>query len=313
MAELSIPVPKKVRHRQSDEIYIVSRTNDINNTKIRDGKMDIKTYVQTIDGLEQWNPLMKAEFPISSAILRNDVFPAFQVEMPKLTKDEYSMSEFLEMIDENPNLQAVRVHKERYGYMVNDTICEVANVLINGAKVVTINSESTEIEDIKKTMNDVNLNNIENINYLQVINKKESIKEKRITQGYLSSVPERTVRVRIKGEKGFITIKGMGNESGATRFEWEKEISVKDTKDLLKLCEAGIIDKTRYNVKSGKHTFEVDEFYGENAGLTVAEIELSSEDEKFDKPDWLGEEVTGDVKYFNSMLMKNPYLTWKKS
>ena len=141
--------------------------------------------------------------------------------------------------------------------------------------------------------------------------KKESIKEMRITQGYLSSVPERTVRVRIKGEKGFLTIKGLGNESGATRFEWEKEISVEDIKDLLKLCEAGIIDKTRYNVKHGVHTFEVDEFYGENEGLTVAEIELKSEDEKFDKPDWLGEEVTGDVKYFNSMLMKNPYSTWK--
>jgi ribosomal protein L30/L7E len=171
MEELSIPVPEKVRHRQSDEIYIVSRTSDINNTKIRDGKMDIKTYVQTIDGLEQWNPLMKAEFPISSEILKNDVFPAFQVEMPELIKDEYSMSEFLDMINANPSLQAVNVHKERFGYMVNDTICEVANVLINGAKVVTINSESTEIEDIKKTMNDVNLNNIENINYLQVIKR----------------------------------------------------------------------------------------------------------------------------------------------
>ena len=142
--------------------------------------------------------------------------------------------------------------------------------------------------------------------------KSESIKEKRITQGYLSSVPERTVRVRIKGEKGFMTIKGMGNESGATRFEWEKEISVEDTNDLLKLCEPGIIDKTRYIVKSGEHTFEVDEFYGENDGLTVAEVELSSEDEKFDKPNWLGEEVTGDVRYFNSMLMKNPFLNWKK-
>lgn len=171
MAALSIPVPEKVRHRQSDEIYIVSRTNDINNTKIRNGKMDIKTYVQTIDGLEQWNPLMKAEFPISSTILINDVFPAFQVEMPELTKDEYSMDEFLKMIEANSDLQAVKVHKERYGYMVNDTICEVANVLINGAKVVTINSESTEIEDIQKTMNDIKLNNIENINYLQVIKR----------------------------------------------------------------------------------------------------------------------------------------------
>jgi hypothetical protein len=171
MADLSIPVPEKVQHRQSDEIYIVSRTNNINNTKIRDGKMDIKTFVQTVEGLEQWNPLMKAEFPISSTILLNDVFPAFQVYMSELLKDEYSMSEFLEMISANPDLQAVSVHKERFGYMVNDTICEVANVLINGAKVVTINSESTEIEDILKTLKDVKLNNIENINYLQVIKR----------------------------------------------------------------------------------------------------------------------------------------------
>jgi adenylate cyclase len=143
--------------------------------------------------------------------------------------------------------------------------------------------------------------------------KNESVKELRITQGYLSSVPERTVRVRIKGERGFITIKGMGSKSGASRFEWEKEITIEETKELLKICEQGIIDKTRYNVKSGEHTFEVDEFYGENEGLTVAEVELSSEDEKFEKPDWLGKEVTGDIRYFNSMLMKNPYKTWKKS
>jgi adenylate cyclase len=132
----------------------------------------------------------------------------------------------------------------------------------------------------------------------------------RITQGYLSSVPERTVRVRIKGDQGFLTIKGIGNDSGASRFEWENEIPVSEVNDLLKLCEPGVIDKTRFNVKMGAHTFEVDEFYGDNEGLTVAEVELSSEDETFEKPAWLGEEVTGDVKYFNSMLMKNPYKNW---
>ena len=171
MADLSIPVPEKVQHRESSEIYIVSRTNNINNTKIRNGKMDIKTYVQTVDGLEQWNPLMKAEFPISVDILKNDVYPAFQVEMPNFEKNEYTMAEFLDMIEANSDLQAVNVHKERFGYMVNDTICEVANVLINGAKVVSINSESTEVDDIIKTLNDVKLTDIENINYLQVIKR----------------------------------------------------------------------------------------------------------------------------------------------
>lgn len=140
--------------------------------------------------------------------------------------------------------------------------------------------------------------------------KDLATKATRITQGYLSSVPERTVRVRIKGDKGFITIKGIGSDSGASRFEWEKEIPVPEVESLLKICEPGVIDKTRYLVPSGKHTFEVDEFYGDNEGLVVAEVELASEDESFDRLPFLGEEVTGDVKYYNSMLMKNPYKKW---
>jgi len=140
--------------------------------------------------------------------------------------------------------------------------------------------------------------------------KAESASKIRITQGYLSSIPERTVRVRIKGEKGFLTIKGIGNESGASRYEWENEIPVDEVNQLLKICEPGVIDKTRFNVKSGIHTFEVDEFYGDNEGLVVAEVELSSEDENFEKPSWVGEEVTGQVKYYNSMLMKTPYKNW---
>jgi adenylate cyclase len=134
----------------------------------------------------------------------------------------------------------------------------------------------------------------------------------RITQGYLCSIPERTVRVRIKGDGGFITIKGIGSASGASRYEWEKEIPVEEVNELLELCEPGVIDKTRYLVKSGAHTFEVDEFYGDNDGLTVAEVELSSEEEHFVRPQWLGEEVTGDVRYYNSMLMKAPFKTWPK-
>jgi adenylate cyclase len=135
-------------------------------------------------------------------------------------------------------------------------------------------------------------------------------KQTRIVQGYLSSVPERTVRVRIKGEKGFLTVKGIGSESGASRYEWEKEISLDEARDLLKICEPGVIDKIRYLVKAGEHTFEVDEFFGDNQGLIMAEVELSSEEEAFEKPAWLGEEVTGYTRYYNSMLMKNPYRQW---
>ena len=140
--------------------------------------------------------------------------------------------------------------------------------------------------------------------------KAKSINKTKITQGFLSTVPERTVRIRIKGNKGFLTVKGIGNKSGTSRYEFEKEISVDDAQDLMAICEPGVIDKTRYNVKSGDHTFEIDEFYGDNDGLIVAEVELSSEDEVFEKPEWLGVEVTGEVKYYNSMLMKNPYNKW---
>lgn len=140
--------------------------------------------------------------------------------------------------------------------------------------------------------------------------KEASIKQQRITQGYLSSVPERTVRVRIKGKIGFLTIKGIGNASGTSRYEWEKEISLAEAQDLLAICKPGVIDKTRYNVVVGNHIYEVDEFYGDNEGLVVAEVELKAEDEAFEKPSWLAEEVTGDPKYFNSMLMQNPYKNW---
>ncbi len=132
----------------------------------------------------------------------------------------------------------------------------------------------------------------------------------RITQGYLSSATGRTVRIRIKADKGYITIKGKSNDSGLTRYEWEKEIPLHEAEELILLCEPGIIDKTRYEIPVGKHIFEVDEFYGENNGLTIAEIELDSENESFSKPDWLGNEVTGDRRYYNSSLTKSPFKEW---
>jgi len=140
--------------------------------------------------------------------------------------------------------------------------------------------------------------------------KKEAFTQNRITQGYLSSIPERTVRVRIKGDRGFLTIKGASNESGLSRFEWEKEIPVDEAQKLLLLCEKGVIDKTRFEVKVGNHIFEVDEFYGENKGLIIAEIELATENEIFEKPEWLGKEVTNDTRYYNSYLSKHPFSKW---
>lgn len=143
--------------------------------------------------------------------------------------------------------------------------------------------------------------------------RKDVFRSLRIVQGYLSSVPERIVRVRIKGEKGFITVKGACNTSGISRFEWEKEIEADEALSLLQLCEPGIIDKTRHLIKNtdGTHLWEVDEFHGDNDGLIIAEIELRNENEPFDKPTWLGEEVTGDPRYYNAQLKENPYKNWK--
>lgn len=140
--------------------------------------------------------------------------------------------------------------------------------------------------------------------------KEEAFKSTRIIQGFLNTNKERTVRVRLKGNLGFITVKGLTTNNGLSRFEWEKEISEEEAQSLFKLCEPGIIDKTRFEIKVGMHTFEVDEFYGDNDGLVIAEIELNNENEVFIKPNWLGKEVTGIIKYYNSQLILQPFTTW---
>ena len=143
--------------------------------------------------------------------------------------------------------------------------------------------------------------------------KAEAFKKTRIVQGFLNTDPHRTVRIRINGEKAFITVKGLSNKTGLSRFEWEKEIPVKEAEALLALCEPGMIEKVRYLVKINNHTFEVDEFLGENQGLVIAEVELRNENESFTKPAWLGPEVTGDLRYYNSQLSKDPYINWKNN
>lgn len=140
--------------------------------------------------------------------------------------------------------------------------------------------------------------------------KEEAYQKNYIKQGFLNANKNRTVRVRIMDDKGFLTIKGKSNKSGISRFEWEKEIPKKEAEELFNLCEKGSIEKYRYLVKSGDHIFEVDEFLGDNKGLFVAEIELTSEDAVFKKPNWLGKEVTGKKKYYNSNLSKKPFCNW---
>lgn len=131
-----------------------------------------------------------------------------------------------------------------------------------------------------------------------------------MVQGYLNASSGRTVRVRVAGDRGFITIKGAAGTSGISRREWEYEIPGSDAREIMELCMSGVIDKTRHYVPYAGHTFEVDVFHGENDGLVLAEVELTSENEAIERPEWLGEEVTGDARYYNSMLMKNPYRRW---
>lgn len=135
----------------------------------------------------------------------------------------------------------------------------------------------------------------------------------RMSQGYICSASGRTVRVRIAGDKAFLTIKGPSDASGMSRYEFEREITLDEGESLMRLCEPGVIDKTRYYIRCGRHVFEVDEFHGENAGLVIAEVELGSEDEPFERPDFLGDEVTGDRRFYNSSLRMAPFTTWSDS
>lgn len=140
--------------------------------------------------------------------------------------------------------------------------------------------------------------------------KSHSINCTHIQQGYIASGNGRTVRVRIRDEKGYLTIKGPSLNGGLSRFEWEKEITVAEAEALMRICEPGVIDKHRYLVPVGDHTFEVDEFHGDNDGLIMAEVELSDENEAFERPDWLGKEVTGNRRFYNSHMRKYPFSMW---
>ena len=140
--------------------------------------------------------------------------------------------------------------------------------------------------------------------------KKEAFSHSHIVQGYICNDSKRTVRVRIRDDRAYLTIKSPTPEGGIPCNEFEIEIELEEGKQLMKICEPGIIDKNRWLVKSGKHTFEVDEFYGDNEGLVMAEVELFTVGEQVVIPSFIGQEVTGDRKYFNTQLRKHPYKTW---
>ncbi len=132
-----------------------------------------------------------------------------------------------------------------------------------------------------------------------------------IEQGYFDTAPGRTVRIRIRDDKAYLTIKGPSADGGLSRYEFETEIPLDDAHELMKLCRPGRIDKTRWLVPNGRHTIEVDEFHGDNDGLIMAEIELSAPDEPYDRPPFLGQEVTGDPRFYNKSLMTRPFCLWR--
>lgn len=140
--------------------------------------------------------------------------------------------------------------------------------------------------------------------------KRAAFSSSRIKQGYIPAEGA-TVRVRVRDDKAYLTIKARSVNGGMTRYEFEKEITLDEAENLLKLCRGGMIDKRRWLVRSGTHTFEVDEFFGDNEGLVMAEVELGSEGEAFDKPDFIGPEVTGDKRFYNSHMLANPFAKWR--
>ena len=141
--------------------------------------------------------------------------------------------------------------------------------------------------------------------------KRRAHKSFRIKQGYICSEKGRTVRVRTRDNQAFLTIKGPSRKDGFARYEFEVEIPLEDAHEMMELCMPGRVNKDRYLIKSGKHTIEVDEFFGDNEGLVMAEIELESEDEPYEKPDFLGREVTGNYHYYNKYMLRRPYKLWK--
>lgn len=140
--------------------------------------------------------------------------------------------------------------------------------------------------------------------------KHLAVSSSHVAQGYICAERGRTVRVRIRGERGYLTIKGPSADGGLSRYEWEKELPLDEARELMALCGPGAIDKTRWLVPWEGHTFEVDEFHGANEGLTVAEVELRAPDEAFARPPFLGREVTGDVRFYNTSLGTRPYTAW---
>jgi len=175
MELLSIPVPEDIQVRIFEEIYIISKTVDDTNIKIKSNKLDVKKLIKTQDNLEQWETILKKDFPISNQFLIDEIFPALNIDSPIFNEDNLDKKQFIDIIKQHDNLLAVPVQKQRHAYIINLSICEFAQVIIGNAYLYSVSVESTDIAEVKKTIHDLNLDSFENINYIQAIKRVKDI------------------------------------------------------------------------------------------------------------------------------------------
>ena len=175
MAMLSIPVPNDIQVRIFDEIYIISKTADNTNVKVKNNKLDVKKLIQTKDNLEKWETIKKQNFPISNQLLINEIFPALNVDSPVFDDDNLDKKQFIDIVKQHDGLLVVPVQKQRHAYIINLSICEFAQVIIGNEYLNSVSVESADVVEVQKTIHDLNLNSFENINYIQAIKRVNGI------------------------------------------------------------------------------------------------------------------------------------------
>lgn len=338
----AVAIPSDAASRESDEIYVLD-PRGTENAKIREGVLDIKRLRQIdADGLELWEPVFKARFPLS----RSDLAAASAVWPPPLEtvrRETYTIEQFIEeVISLRADLRVVRVHKSRRAFTFAGCIAELVRLAV---ECRTLESFSLQHEDPTCTaLLTLGLDGHANTNYSLGLRRALGVKrattdqqegsrhgycreiERKFLvntvlwramaagmpyrQGYLSSVNERVVRVRIAGDRGFLTIKGL--TTGVNWLEFEYPIPLADATVMLdQLCERPLIEKTRHREVFAGWTWEIDVFQGDNDGLVVAEVEIANPEDKVELPRWAGAEVSNDPRYFNNNLAAHPYRYWR--
>jgi adenylate cyclase len=338
-------IPTDAAPHESDEIYLLA-SNEKLNANLRDGVLDIKRLRQTSNaGLQLWEPVFKARFPLSSSDLASAA-AVWALSLGKLTRESYDLQQFIdEVISTQSQLRVARVHKSRRGFSFGGCIAELARLTAESQKLESFSLEHENPQRVLAALRTLGLDGRGNTNYPlglkralglahqtaqngeRGISMASEIEHKYLVdtglfrpavsgilyrQGYLSSAKEHVVRVRIAGEKGFLTVKGL--TTGVSRLEFEYQIPLVEASIMLdQLCERPLIEKTRYRVPFAGRTWEVDVFHGDNDGLVIAEVEVADTADQVTPPPWAAVEVSDDPRYFNNNLAANPYKNWTKS